>query len=62
MTSVWLSTWWFWIFGAFILLAILTGGAQIWAAFMDRRRGREIENDPERPHPHGEGDLHGPRE
>ncbi|MEX0428052.1 hypothetical protein AB3X52_10520 [Nocardioides sp. DS6] len=62
MTSVWVSTWWIWIFGAFIVLAILAGGVQIWAAFMDRRVGRKVENDTDRLHPHGDGDLHEPRE
>lgn len=62
MTSVWISTTWVLIFAGFVLLAIIAGGVQIAAAFMDRRLGRKVGNDDDRLHPHGHGDLHEPRE
>ena len=62
MTTVWISTTWLWIFIGFIVLAILAGGVQVWAAFMDRRWGQKRETDSDRLHPHGPGDLHEPRE
>lgn len=45
MTFVWI------LVAIFVVVAVATGGVQLWAAFMDRRRGREIERDESRSHP-----------
>lgn len=55
MTSVWLSTGWLIVF---IILAVIivaaVAGAQLWAAFMDRRVGQKVHTEEDR--------LHQPRE
>jgi hypothetical protein len=62
MTAPLVSTWLIAVIVFFVVFLVITAGAQLWAAFMDRRRGQEIESDTQRAHPHGEDDLHGPRE
>lgn len=61
MISPMVSTWLIAVIIFFVIVAGATVGVQIWAAFMDRRRGREVETDAQRAHPHGAGDLHDPR-
>jgi len=56
------STWLIAVIVFFVVFVVIVASAQLWAAFMDRRRGREIEGDRDRLHPHGPGDLHDPRD
>lgn len=58
MIAPMIGTWFIVAIVIFVVLAVGTGGVQLWAAFMDRRLGREVENDTDRPQPHGPGGLH----
>lgn len=62
MIAPMVSTWFIVVIIIFVVLAVGTGVVQLGAAFMDRRVGREVENDTDRPQPHGPGGLHDPDE